>query len=178
MKKIVLIYGLISGLCVAIFMSLSIAYCYSKNSFEGSMLLGYTAMLLSFSFVFVGVKKYRDHHNAGTISFAKAFLVALYMSLIASTLYVLGWMIAYYNFFPDFMDKLAAYQLSPAKMAEMSAAEVAGVHAQIETFKEWYASPIGVAGATYMEILPLALLVSLIAAVSLKRKATLAVKSS
>lgn len=170
MKKNVLVYGLIAGICIATFMSFSIAYCYSKNSFDGSMLLGYTAMLLSFSLIFVGVKNYRDKHNAGIISFKKAFVMALYMAFIASTLYVIGWMIAYYAFFPDFMERLAAYQLSPAKVSQMSAAEVSGIRQQMETFKQWYASPVGVAGATYMEIIPVGLVVSLITALVLKRK--------
>ena len=170
MKKNVFIYGLISGICVATFMAASIAYCYSKNSFEGSMLLGYAAMLLSFSIIFVGVRNYRDKFKGGVITFGKAFLMSLYMALIASTLYVVGWMIAYYNFFPDFIDKLAAYQLSPAKTSQMSAEQVAAVRQQMDMFKQWYSSWVGVAGATYMEILPVGLLVSIITALVLKRK--------
>lgn len=170
MKKNVLVYGVISGICVATLMSLSIAYCYNKDSFDGSMLVGYAAMLLSFSVIFVGVKNYRDNHNAGVISFGKALLMSLYMALIASTIYVAGWMIAYYNFFPDFIDKLAAYQLSPAKVKGMSSQEVANVHEQMEMFKGWYSTPLGVAGATYMEILPVGIVVALITSVILKRK--------
>ncbi|MCX2480565.1 DUF4199 domain-containing protein [Pedobacter sp. MC2016-15] len=172
MKKLVIVYGLISGICVASFMSFSIAFCYSKNSFDGSMFLGYTAMLLSFSIIFVGVKNYRDKHNNGVISFGRAFLMSLYMALIASTLYVAGWMIAYYNFFPDFIEKLAAYQLSPSRISQMRPAEVAAIRGQMETFKDWYSSPVGVAGATYMEILPVGILVSLITALILKKRAS------
>jgi len=170
MKKNVLVYGLISGICVATFMTASIAYCYNKNSFEGSMLLGYAAMILSFSLIFVGVKNYRDKFNGGLISFGKAFLTAIYMALIASTLYVAGWMIAYYNFFPDFLERFTAYQLSPAKINQMSPEQVAGIRDQIEVFKVWYSTPFGVAGATYMEILPVGLLVSIITALILKKK--------
>ena len=170
MKKNVFVYGLLSGICVAAFMSFSVAYCYSKSSFDGSMLLGYTAMLLSFSLIFVGVKNFRDQHNGSVITFGSAFLMSLYMALIASTLYVIGWMIAYYNFFPDFIEKLASYQLSPAKVSRMTPAEIAGIRGQMETFKEWYATPFGVAAATYMEILPVGLVVSLITALILKRK--------
>lgn len=169
MKKNILTYGLLSGICVAAFMSFSIAYCYAKNSFDGSMLLGYTAMLLSLSLIFVGVKSYRDKHNGGIISFGNAFLMSLYMALIASTLYVIGWMIAYYQFFPDFIEKLAAYQLSPAKVKQMTPDQVAGIRDQMKTFKDWYATPLGVAGATYMEILPVGLVVALITALILKR---------
>jgi hypothetical protein len=170
MKKNVLVYGLISGVCVAAFMSASIAYCYNKDSFEGSMLLGYAAMLLSFSLIFVGVKNYRDKFNGGIITFGKAFLMSIYMALIASTLYVIGWMIAYYNFFPDFIDKLAAYQLSPAKTSQMSPEQITAIRNQIDMFREWYSSWIGVAGATYMEILPVGLVVAIITALVLKRK--------
>ena len=104
------------------------------------------------------------------ISFGKAFLMAIYMALIASTLYVVGWMIAYYNFFPDFIEKLAAYQLSPAKISQMSAEQVAGVRKGIDMFREWYSTPLGVAGATYMEILPVGFVVAIITALILKRK--------
>lgn len=172
MKTTILRYGILSGISVAVLMSCSIAYCYAKNSFDGSMLLGYAAMLLSFSPIFFGIKHYRDKHLGGAISFGKAFMMALYMALIASTIYVLGWMIAYYNFFPDFMDRLEANQLSPAKVRELSPEAVAGIRAQMKTFKEWYATPVGVAGATYMEILPVGVLVSLITALIVKRKPT------
>lgn len=134
------------------------------------MLLGYAAMILSFSLIFVGVKNYRDKFSGGVISFGKAFLMSIYMALIASTLYVVGWMIAYYNFFPDFLERLTAYQLSQAKINQMSTEQVAEIRKQIEMFKVWYSTPFGVAGATYMEILPVGLLVATITASILKRK--------
>ena len=170
MKKNVLVYGLISGICVTAFMALSIAYCYGKGSFDGSMLLGYLAMILSFSLIFVGVKNYRDKVNGGVITFGKAFLMSLYMALISSTLYVIGWMIEYYTIFPDFIEKLAAYQLSPAKTNQMSPAQVAAIREQMDMFRDWYSSPLGVAGATYIEILPVGLLVALVTALVLRRK--------
>lgn len=170
MKKNVLVYGLISGICIAAFMVASIAYCYHKNSFEGSMVLGYSAMLLSFSFIFVGVKNYRDKLNGGVITFGKAFLMSVYMALIASTFYVIGWMVAYYNFFPDFIDKLAAYQLDPAQTSKMSPEQAAAIQGQVEMFREWYSTPFGVASATYMEIMPVALVVAIFTALLLKRK--------
>ena len=108
MKKNVIVYGLISGVAIAVWTVISIGYCYSSGSFEGSMVLGYGAMLLAFSLIFVGVKNYRDKYNGGIISFGKAFTMGLYIALIASTIYVLAWMIDYYVFIPDFMDKYTA----------------------------------------------------------------------
>jgi len=57
------------------------------------MLVGYAAMLLAFSLVYVGVKSYRDRENGGVICFGKAFQVGLLISLVASTIYVITWMI-------------------------------------------------------------------------------------
>ena len=105
MKKIILVCGLISGIIVSVFMVSSIAVCYSSSDFEGNMLLGYAAMLLSFSLIFVGVKNFRDKYNGGFVSFGKAFQIGLLITLIASTVYVIVWLIDYYLFVPEFIEK-------------------------------------------------------------------------
>ena len=74
------------------------AYCYAYNNFNGSMVVGYSAMILAFSFVFVGVKNFRDKENAGVITFGKAFQIGFLIALIASSMYVITWMVDYYFF--------------------------------------------------------------------------------
>ena len=103
MNRIVVICGVISGALVSTFMVCSMAVCYQKEAFEGNMLLGYAAMLLSFSMVFVGIKNYRDKYSGGSVSFGKAFKIGLYITLVASTVYVIVWLIDYYIFIPDFI---------------------------------------------------------------------------
>lgn len=170
MKKNVFVFGSIAGLIVSVLMLWSIAACYQNADFEGSMLLGYASMLLAFSFVFVGVKNYRDKYNDGVISFGKAFKVGLFITLIASTCYVVAWLIAYYLFIPDFMDKYTAHVL---KMAEKGGATAAQMQQQVkdmEGYKEMYRNPVWVILLTYTEILPVGLIVTLISAGILKRK--------
>ncbi|RZJ15939.1 MAG: DUF4199 domain-containing protein, partial [Acinetobacter sp.] len=87
MKKNILIFGLISGLIVSGLISIT-AICYSKQDFEGNMVLGFTVMILAFIFVFVGIKNYRDKFNNGNITFGKALQIGLSISFIASTMYV------------------------------------------------------------------------------------------
>jgi len=109
MKRNILICGLISGAIVAILMVFTSMACYKNEDFESSMVLGYASMILAFSLVFVGIKNYRDKFNHGEVSFGKAFKIGLYITLIASTMYVVVWLIEYYLFIPDFMDKYTAH---------------------------------------------------------------------
>ena len=169
MKKLVLVYGIIAGLIVTGMMAFSTSYYCSKGDFEGGMIYGYSAMLLSFSMIFVGIKSFRDKHEGGVIRFGKAFKIGLFISLVASTIYVLGWLINYYCFIPDFMDKYAVAMINKAKTSGISGAELAKKTADMAQMKEWYKNPLVVILMTYAEILPVALVVSLISALILKR---------
>jgi len=170
MKKLVFVYGIIAGLIVTAMMAFSTGYFCTKGDFEGGMIYGYASMILAFSMIFVGIRSFRNNHNEGIISFGKAFKIGLYISLISSTIYVVGWLINYYFFIPDFMDKYAAAMIAKAKASGMDAAELAKQTAQMAQMKEWYKNPLFIILMTYVEILPVALLISLIAALILKRK--------
>jgi hypothetical protein len=170
MKKIVLVYGIIAGLIVTGMMALSTAYFSAKGDFEGGMIYGYSSMIIASSMIFVGIKSFRDKYNGGVINFRKAFKVGLFISLIASTIYVIGWLISYYCFMPDFMDKYAAVMIDKAKASGISADELAKQTASMAQMKEWYKNPLFVILMTYVEILPVVLVITLISALILKRK--------
>jgi putative flippase GtrA len=115
MKKNILIFGLASGLILA-------AYIFSINliskTFHGhldNVVAGYTAMIIAFSFIYVGTRNFRDKYNQGIVSFVQAFLIGLGISLIGSTLYVGAWLIQYYCFMPDFMEKYSAAMILKAQ---------------------------------------------------------------
>jgi len=170
MKKNVLVFGSIAGLVVALLMMASMIYYHYHPDFEGGMIVGYASMLLAFSFVFVGIKNFRDKYNDGLISFGKAFRVGLYIMLIASTIYVLVWLVEYYCFMPDFMDKYVQHALEQAKASGFPQSDIDAQAKEMATYVEMYKNPVWVILLTYMEILPLGLVVVLIAALILKRK--------
>jgi hypothetical protein len=172
MKKVVLVYGIIAGLIVAAMMALTTGYYCAKGDFEGGMIYGYSSMIIAFSMIFVGVRSFRDKHHAGVISFGKAFKVGFIITLIASTIYVIAWLINYYFFIPDFMDKYAAAMIAKTKASGVSAAELANKTTNMARMKEWYKNPLVVILMTYAEILPVGVIVALISALILKRKIT------
>lgn len=170
MKKYVIIFGLIAGIIVSVVMIYSAIFSYKDLDFENGEVVGYTSMIIAFSFIFIAIKNYRDKNNAGIISFGKAFRLGLFITLIASTVYVLVWLIYYYNFIPDFMDKYTAQVLKQAKESGASAVELKKQTDQMASMSKMYKNPIFVILFTYMEIMPVGLIISVIAALILKRK--------
>ncbi|WP_421897403.1 DUF4199 domain-containing protein [Marinoscillum sp.] len=140
-------------------------YDFSQGEF-----LGYLTMILALSAVFIGVKNYRDTTLGGVISFKKAFFMGLYIVLVASGIYVVGWMIYYPNFMPDFMDQYAAHQMQEYAKEGMSAGEIAVKQQEMKDWMELYENPLVMAGLTFMEIFPVGFLISAISAVILKKK--------
>lgn len=169
MKKNVIVCGLIAGLIVSTIMAISMVI-YSKVDVSGSMLIGYASMLLAFSMIYVGIKNQRDKYQDGVITFGKAFMVGLYIALIGSTLYVLTWMVEFYVFIPDYMENYAARTMEAARESGMSQVDLDAQAAELESYKEIYKNPLLVFLFTYVEILPVGILVSLICAAILKRK--------
>ncbi len=173
MKKNIIIYGLIAGIIVAVLMLTSInyfSYCEGNVDYGTSMLIGYASMLLAFSLVFVGIRNYRNNYNGGIISFGKAFKTGILIVLIASTIYVITWLIAYFFFMPDFMDKYAAHELAALKAGGATAAAIEKQTQEMARFAKMYKNPFFNALMTYVEILPVGLIVTLISSFILKRK--------
>lgn len=171
MKKLILTYSLIAGAIVTVFMIYGIYRFDNDPNFEGGMYLGFTGMLVAFSFVFIGVKKYRDKQNGGVITFAKALKIGALISLIASTIYVGVWLIEYYCFYPDFMDKYTGATLRKMDKTTMTAMEIKAKTDEMAMYKEMYKNPLWVILWTYAEVLiPIGLLVPILSALILKRK--------
>jgi hypothetical protein len=170
MKKNILTYGLISGSIISALMAVNVSMCSNSGDFESSMLIGYASMLIAFSMIFVALKNYRDKYNGGILSFGKAFKLGLFITLIASAIYVIVWMIEEQLFFPDFMEKYMAHEMSKLQSSGISGAELASEAKKLEQAKEWYKNPILKILMTFMEIFPVGLMVTLISSLILKRK--------
>lgn len=173
MKKNIIIYGLIAGVLVSTFMLSTVSYlshCKGNVDYDTSMLIGYASMLIALSLVFVGIRNYRDKYNGGVISFGKAFKIGISMVLLASTIYVAAWLIDYYFFIPDFMEKYSANTLEKLKASGASQIEIDKETKDMAGMVNMLKNPFIHAMMTYLEIVPVGLIITLISSLILKRK--------
>lgn len=163
-------YGILAGVFLSIVMAISMVVYFNHPDLEPSAVIGYTSMLVAFSMMFIGIRNYREKENGGVISFLKALQIGALIALVGSTFYVVTWLIIYYGFIPDFFDRYIELCLHQAQVAGASPAEIAAQTKEMAEFREMYQNPFFVVLFTYMEVLPLGLIVSLLSAVILRRK--------
>ncbi|APY10801.1 hypothetical protein BWZ22_05915 [Seonamhaeicola sp. S2-3] len=74
------LYGLLVGLIIfLIHLTLGKDLSYSTNE-----ILGYISIFISLSFVFFGIKHYRDNVNNGVISLGKALIIGVFISVLVA----------------------------------------------------------------------------------------------
>ena len=172
MKKTVLTYGGIAGGAIVIMMFISMALLEGDSpNFKRAEVIGYISMIAALSMIFVGIKTYRDKELDGTINFGKAFQVGLMITLVASAIYVIGWMIyTSTGGAAEFMDQYYEYSVNELQNSGASQEVIDQKIAEMEKFKEMYKNPLVQIGITFLEIFPVGLVISLIAAGLLRKK--------
>jgi hypothetical protein len=169
MKRTVLIFGLISGGILAAFMFATMLFI--KNiGFDKGEIVGYTGMVLAFLLVFFGIRSYRENVGGGTITFGRALAVGLLIMVIASACYVIAWEIIYFNFMHDFVDKYAAHLVEQVRNSGAGEAAIQAKLQEMKKFKQLYENPFFNAAITFLEPLPVGLIMTLISAVILRKK--------
>jgi hypothetical protein len=169
MKKNVWTFGLLAGLVNVFWMISFMLFGMDNIGFDAGELLGFAAMILSFSLIAVAVYNYREKYNGGVITFGKAFQIGILISLIGSGMYIITWLIEYFYFIPDFGAKYAAHIIDSMRAEGKPEAEVQAMITKMDSFREMYNNPLINAGITFTEIFPVGLAVTLITAFIFKR---------
>lgn len=170
MKKIVLRFGLASGAVLLALSAVTLPCMSGAVDFDHGEIVGYSVMVLSFLLVFFGVRSYRENVGGGSIGFGKAFQVGILITLITCAMYVLAWEIAYFNFFPNFLDQYSAHVLAKMRATGASEADIRATTAQMASLAKNYKNPLFNSAITFMEVFPVGLIVTLVSAAILRRK--------
>lgn len=166
MKKIVLTWGLISGVIAA---GLMLAHVPFMDGSNRALLLGYGGILVAALLIPFGVRAYRESVGQGKISFGRAFAVGILIALISSACYVAAWEAVYYRS-PEIADHIFDKQVEELKATGAPQQKIDEKAREVESFKKLYANPFVNAAFTFVEPFPVGLLVALISALILRRR--------
>lgn len=169
MKRIVLIYGLVSGAIVAGVSFGAMAIWGADGKAAGSAWLGYSIMVIALSLIFFAVKSYRDEELGGVIHFWTALKLGLGISLVAGVVYIIGWEIYYQALGGSFVDQYAVSYIEQMQANGASAAQLAETRIKMEEFKRLYEFLPARTGITLLEIFPVGAAISLICAALLRK---------
>jgi hypothetical protein len=170
MKKVVIIFGLLSGAISSIMMFLTLPF-ETNGTINGhnGYVIGYTAIFLSFLLVFFGIRSYRENAG-GVITFGRATAVGLLITLISCAFYIASWEIIYYKIMPDFADKYAASAVDEMREKGATASAIAAKKIEMEKMKVMLKNPLINIAMTFIEPFPVGLIVTLVSAAILRRR--------
>jgi hypothetical protein len=172
MKRFILKFGLISGAILAVMTAVMLPLCMKGVvDFDKSEIVGYTSMVLAFLLVFFGIRSYREEVGGGTITFGRAFKVGILITLVASAVYVVSWEIVYFGFIPDFGERYAEFVIEKMERQGETAEAIGAKAAQMAEFAKLYRNPAFNVAVTFMEVFPVGLIVTLVSAGILRRRA-------
>jgi hypothetical protein len=143
-----LIYGLIAGMVIMLVILGGSALAPNSAVFQ-TVWFGYLVMFVAMTFLFVGVKRYRDVEKGGVIRFLPALGMGLAIGLVAVIAYVVIWEIYLAATHYAFIDSY----FSAPEMAELRA---------------WYSNPLNRVFATAQELAPVALIMAVASAALLR----------
>jgi hypothetical protein len=168
MKKTVWTFGLIAGGILSAMMLLTMPFI-EQIGYDRGEVVGYTTMVLAFLLVFFGIRSYRDNVGGGTVSFGRALAVGTLIVVVASACYVVTWELLYFVLAPGFAAKFQAYMVDSARASGATPAEIQAKLAEMHRFAKLYQNPAINAAISFMEPLPVGLVLALVSAGILSR---------
>jgi hypothetical protein len=169
MKRIVWTFGLISGGLLSLMMAVTIPFSHSLGE-GGALLLGYTTMVLSFLLIHFGIRAYRDNVGNGSVGFWRAVAIGVLITSVASLCYVATWEVIYFKFQPEYATRMSTDAIEKAKHSSGTPEQVQRRVAETERMWKMYQNPLMNSAMTFIEPLPVGLIMALVSAGVLRRK--------
>jgi hypothetical protein len=166
MKKSILKYGIIAGAIVSIMLLIQ----FLDSAFVKSYgeLIGYASMLIAFSTIVFAV--HRHNQSNPDSKFSTRFMIGIKITLVASIIYTIAWMIISNTIGQDWMNEYYEQSIESIRQSGISQEEVDAKIAEMDAFREMYKNPFVKIGITFLEIFPVGLLVSLLTALLVRIK--------
>lgn len=168
MKKTIIRYGLFSAITMLI-LALTAFLLVSRLAYSIQEVFGYLSIVLATSFVYFGIRHYRDYENNGEITFGRGLLIGVLITLFAALAFgVIDYIYtAYMN--PDFAQNYLAKSLQELETTlpkEEFEVEKAALIKQYEL----YGTSFFMALLMFVTVMLIGFVLSLISALILQKK--------
>ncbi len=168
MKNTVIKYGIRSAITITILFLLALTL--GKNLDYGLQeVIGYASMVISLLFVFFGIKHFRDNENNGVVSFKKALLIGILITLFAALAFGIIDLIYIKYINPDFTAEYYARSVEQLKNS-LTGVELETKLAEMESQKELFMNPLVSFLLMSFTVFLVGLIISLISSLILQRK--------
>ncbi|MFY7671155.1 DUF4199 domain-containing protein [Tenacibaculum sp. MEBiC06402] len=168
MKNTIIKYGVFSIITASIlfFLALTLGKTFDYSTQE---VIGYLSMVASLSFVYFGIKHFRDNENNGSVTFIKALLIGILISACAG----IGFGIIDYLYTtqinPDFATEYLEKTLGTMKTT-LSPEEFEIKRKELVQQMEQYGGSGFMAFIMFITVVIIGFIISLISALFLQRK--------
>ena len=175
MKKVVLTFGLIGGLIIAILVWVitGIGCDGDLLNLDYAMFVGYASMLIALTMVFFGIKSYRDNYAGGRITFWKGVQIGLLIALIGGVMYWAG-AVSYAAAHPGFVDRFTAkftdHTVGKLRASGATQAEIDQTLEDMRSMQGMLENPVMFFLICLMEFMPVGIIVTLISAALLRKR--------
>jgi hypothetical protein len=168
MKNTVIKYGIRSAVTIIILFLLALTL--GKNLDYGLQeIIGYASMVISLLFVFFGIKHFRDNESNGVVSFKKALLIGILITLFAALAFGIIDLIYIKYINPDFTAEYYAHSVEQLKNS-LTGVELETKLAEMESQKELFMNPFISFLLMSFTVFLVGLIISLISSLILQRK--------
>ncbi|WP_296317028.1 DUF4199 domain-containing protein [Winogradskyella sp. UBA3174] len=168
MKNTVIKFGMYSSILLVILFGISFIFEDQMN-FSVSEIFGYVTIVLSLSFVYFGIKNYRDAVNNGSISLVKALKLGVLITLFTSITFGLINVFYIEIINPEFTNEYYDYSIEkyrdslPAKEFETKLKE-------LKSQKDLFKNPLVNFSIMGLTVFVIGFIISLISGLILQRK--------
>ncbi len=168
MKRTVIKFGKYSSIILVVLFGLSFIFQESMD-YSTSEVFGYVVIVVALSFVYFGIKNYRDTINDGLVSFSKALKIGVLISLIASLTF--GALNVVYTEIinPDFTEEYYAHSVEKYRES-LPEAEFKVKYEQLESEKDLFTNPLINFMVMALTVFIIGFIISLISGLILQRK--------
>ena len=168
MKKTVLRFGAYGAITICVLFMIS-WFVLDHLPMSTQEVMGYVSIVVSLSFVYFGIRHFRDKENDGKVSFKKALTIGILISLITALTFGLLDVLYTEVLNPDFMDDYYG-EVVETMRANLPAAELDAQLAQLEAEREQFSNPFVSFTIMAATVFIIGCIVTLLSSLILQRK--------